>query len=487
MIMPGQPLCGAAIRQRARRAWFVAAAATGLVLPSLGGATALPVRASYLVLDDRVVDRVEHAHLTVGIVTKHPANPLFAEDRPWEVRFDNVYPNVLYDPEAGLYKCWYSPFIVDELTAGTPRVQRPGMKYHSTPTREMGLCYAVSRDGIHWEKPSLGVVEMSGRANNNLVLRYSHGAGVLEDRAEKDPARRFKLFGGQQIPGQKRRFQVAFSPDGIHWGPPLICPEIGVEGDTHNNAIWAPDLKRYVGITRRWEDGQRLVMRTESPDFTHWTPAIEVMRGDAGGQPYAMPIFSYADVYLGLVMMISLKTDRVQCELAWSADTVRWQRIDPGHALIPNSSTPGDYDWGCIYAGAVPVVGKDEIRLYYGASNGPHTSWRDGFFALATLRAERFAGYVAGDEPGVVVTQPVRLVGGQLLLNIDASSGDIGVEVLDEQGGTMPGLSGENAGIDDLRAPVRWKQAGGLAALRGRPVRFKFHLRNAKLFSFQIR
>ena len=31
------------------------------------------------------------------------------------------------------------------------------------------LCYAVSRDGVHWEKPALGLVEYNGSTQNNLV------------------------------------------------------------------------------------------------------------------------------------------------------------------------------------------------------------------------------------------------------------------------------------------------------------------------------
>jgi hypothetical protein len=466
---------------------------TGLLF-ALGSAPLLPAatvapRERHLLLDDRVVDRADRATLRVGTVAKHPANPLFKEDRPWEVRLDNVYPNIDHDPATGRYVCWYSPFIVDELTTGTPAEKRAGVKYRSTPTREMGLCYATSTDGIHWEKPALGLVPFAGGSDNNLVLRSSHGAGVFRDLAERDPARRYKLFGGQQVPGEPRRFQVAFSADGIHWGAPILCPEVGVEGDTHNNAIWMPEAKKYVGITRRWVSGQRLVMRTESPDFTRWTPAVEVMRGDPEHQTYAMPIFAYGGVYLGLVMIIHPATDRVSCELAWSADTVLWRRIDPGHALIPNSEKPGDYDWGCVYAGPSPVVIGDEVRLFYGASNGPHTGWRDGFLALATLRADRFAGYEAGPEDGVVTTQPLRVTGDQLLLNLEARSGSVAVEVLDETGKPLPGFSKADAvpiqGSDDLRAPLRWQQKADLASLRGQTVRLRFHLRSAKIYSFR--
>jgi len=67
----------------------------------------------HLLLDTRIVEDARNAELTLGTVEKHAANPLFGEDKPWEKRFDNVYANVLYDDEEEIYKCWYSPFVVD--------------------------------------------------------------------------------------------------------------------------------------------------------------------------------------------------------------------------------------------------------------------------------------------------------------------------------------------------------------------------------------
>ena len=54
-------------------------------------------RQTYLLLDSRIVDTVRDAELKLGTVTKHPANPLFGRDKPWEVNLDNLYPNVAYD------------------------------------------------------------------------------------------------------------------------------------------------------------------------------------------------------------------------------------------------------------------------------------------------------------------------------------------------------------------------------------------------------
>ena len=66
--------------------------------------------------------------------------------------------------------------------------------------REMGICYATSRDGIKWEKPNLRLVEFNGSRDNNLIWRGPHGAGISLDRHESDPSRRFKIFYNEPDP-----------------------------------------------------------------------------------------------------------------------------------------------------------------------------------------------------------------------------------------------------------------------------------------------
>jgi len=438
------------------------------------GAEPLPARDTYLLLDQRVVGKAEGARLAVGTVTKHPANPLFREDKPWEVRFDNLYANVLYDAEQKLYRCWYSPFIVDEAASSTPRERRAKTPYRPR-RREMGVCYAVSRDGLAWEKPELGLVEFEGSKANNLVVRGPHGAGVFADPREPDPQRRYKMF--------YQGMHVRFSPDGLRWGEAVHCPEIAARGDTHNNAFWCPERSRYVGITRLW-DGQRIVGRTESPDFVRWTKAVEVLRGDKENQTYAMPVFRHAGVALGLAMIFRPAPSRVHCELVWSPDTATWHRIDSGTPLIPNSETPGDYDWGCVYAAAYPVVIGNEIRLYYGASNGTHNGWRDGFLALATLRPHGFAGYEPADaaRPAVVETEPVVCSGKVLRVTADARGGSVRATVLDADG--TPVAVGQPVAADVTDAPVAFEGGGDLAKARGRRVRVRFEISRAKLYAF---
>ncbi len=429
--------------------------------------------AKYLLLDSRVVASSENVKLALGRVEKEPANPLFVEDKPWEVRFDNLYANVLYDGEKRVYRAWYCPFILDEVTANTPPEEREGKPYRPGK-REMGVCYAESTDGIHWEKPELGIVEFAGSTANNLVMRHIHGTGVWRDGHDSDPGRRYKAFaqGG-----------VATSPDGLHWEPFQACPEIEAQGDTHNNAFWFQENARYVGITRLWEDNQRIVGRTESTDYERWSKAVEVLRGSQAVQPYAMPVFRHANVWLGLVMMYDTTTDVVDCELAWSPDTVRWTRVCPGSPLIPRGQE-GSFDSGCIYAAACPVILPNEVRLYYGGSDGPHSGWRAGALGLARLRPDGFAGLstIEAGPPGTIVTEPFLCSGKHLYVTADAQGGVVRVAL---GGSGVPGL--ENCvpiSGNVTNAPIMWPGSHDLGPYLGKQVTLRFELEAATLYAF---
>ena len=70
----------------------------------------------FLMLDERNIAHKKNVCLSLGTVTKHAANPLFEEDKPWEKRIDNLFGNIAYDHEERIYKCWYSPFTVAHAT-----------------------------------------------------------------------------------------------------------------------------------------------------------------------------------------------------------------------------------------------------------------------------------------------------------------------------------------------------------------------------------
>ena len=80
------------------------------------------------------------------------ADIFFRSEKPWEqVRM--VYPCVLLDN--GLYRMWFWTWGEGEARA-----------------RFNG--YAESRDGFHWERPELGLVEYEGSSANNLLSRHDY-------------------------------------------------------------------------------------------------------------------------------------------------------------------------------------------------------------------------------------------------------------------------------------------------------------------------
>ena len=83
----------------------------------------------------------------------------------------------------------------------------------------------------------------------------------------------------------------------------------------------------------------------------------------------------------------------------------------------------------------------------------------------------------------------MRFAGSHLFVNADASAGQLRVEVLDLEGRAIEPFSA--AGCSPVRTdstiqPVRWKRPATLEGLAGRPVRFRFHLTKARLYSFWV-
>jgi hypothetical protein len=461
--------------------------------------TSCPASAAdrYLLLDSRIIAFTDNVCLVPGNVNKDPGNPLFTEEywadppKIWEARYDNLYPNVIYDSKDNLFKIWYKSFIRDASSETIPVKDRPNHKYSTAAAgRQRGILYAWSEDGIDWIKPTLGLVEFMGSADNNIVQLNFEG-GVFKDKHESDPVRRFKMFG--RIDRPERHMAIAFSEDGIRWTAPRPWPEHNVQGDAHNNALWAPGLDRYVGITRVWADKQRIVVRTESDDFINWIEPKEILRGEGvHEQIYSMPVFYYANVYIGLPSILNAD-DTVDTELAWSPDTREWHRISPGYAIIPRGKNidnypDSDYDAGCVYA-SVPVFTNEEVLIYYGGSNHYHTDWREGSLNLARMRPDGFAGFEVKDAagPGMVRTNNFTVTGSEFNINADITDGgSLRVAVLDENGHAITGYTFADCMAitsNAIDAPVEWN-GNDLSSLIGEKVAFQFMFENGIIYSF---
>jgi hypothetical protein len=199
-----------------------------------------------------------------------------------------------------------------------------------------------------------------------------------------------------------------------------------------------------------------------------------------------MPAFPYANVYLGFVMMYNATGDRaVDCELAWSPDSVKWERVAPGTPFIPRGAK-GSCDSACTYAQAGPPILRDgKLMIFYGGSATPHRGWkRHCLTCLARLRPDGFAGYEPSEPggKGLVTTQPLACSGEPLRVSADAKGGALRVAVLDAEGYGLGDCEPVADNVTD--AIVKWKGGRDLSALKGKAVRLQFELQSARLYAY---
>lgn len=460
------------------RAPVVAALAALAVAPATGAAPRLmaPDSLKQLVLDSRVIATAENARLALGTPEKDARNPLMPADRPWENSTNNLYPNVLWDEEERTFKLWYKDVLADKDAIA--RMDGP------STVHDVGwyLLYATSRDGLAWTKPALGLHRFGGDAATNIVARDTPNVGVFKDPRDPDPARRYKMVYDVGL----GKLRTRFSRDGIHWGEPREVTGFGAQhGDTHNNAFWDERTGKYVWFTKLYL-GERLVARFESDDFENWRGSGMVLRSGVeegrSSQTYCLPVFPYANLYLGYAMIYNVGKGRtVDCELAWSPDGVQWRRVKPGTQFLPRGPA-GSHDSQCIYAQAGPPVEHNgRLLIYYGGSDFPHTGWkRHCLLSLARLRLDGFAGYepAEAERPAVLVTTPLLIERDRLTVSADAKGGRWRVEATDDAGRVLARSGWMQGESTDAEIPVA-------PALRvGARVRLRFELERARLYAF---
>lgn len=393
-------------------------------------------------------------------------NPLFTEGGlqtppiPWEVRYDNAYPNVIFDAAENVYRCYYTLFTRDEDSAGVSRAERAQRAYRPTSGRQTSLAYAESRDGVHWVKPCLGLVDWEGSKENNLLFRYAHGTGVMLDEAETDPRKRYKLVTKIDHPYSEHSYMaVSFSPDGIHWEQMRRWPENNPAADSHNYVFRDPADGRFKLITRIWRQGLRVSALCESADFIHWSAPREIARGRGYEQQiYSMPVFPYRGLYLGLASMFhegdrtAADFDTVDLTLRYGATPEHLDAVAGDEALIPRGEgryPDGAFDCGCIFA-AAPLMMEDKLCVYYMGGNGQHTNFRETSLARAFLYRDKLA-YVAPRQGGgemVVPTALLHIAGPVLEVLFDREAeGSLQVALYDRWNGqALPGCD-----FDDSR------------------------------------
>jgi hypothetical protein len=89
-----------------------------------------------------------------------------------------------------------------------------------------------------------------------------------------------------------------------------------------------------------------------------------------------------------------------------------------------------------------------------------------------------------------MVTKPLVFAGRELSLNFSTSAaGGVKIEIQDADGKPLPGYAladcQEQIG-NELDRKVTWKSGNDVGSLAGRPVRLRFSLKDADVYSFQF-
>lgn len=128
----------------------------------------------------------------------------------------------------------------------------------------------------------------------------------------------------------------------------------------------------------------------------------------------------------------------------------------------------------------------DELSFYSNEDYGT------GACALRrfTLRMDGFVSVHASHEGGEMVTRPLIFTGARLVLNYATSAmGSIRVEIQEQSGQPIEGFAlavcPEIYG-DSIEEPVQWKSGSDVVDLAGRPVRLRFVLKDADLYSMRF-
>ncbi|MCY2968584.1 MAG: hypothetical protein NT069_34010 [Planctomycetota bacterium] len=176
-----------------------------------------------------------------------------------------------------------------------------------------------------------------------------------------------------------------------------------------------------------------------------------------------------------------------------SRDGVRFKRWNDAF-LPPGIQRPGTWNYGHLLIGWRMVETRshldgapNELSLYAteGYSTAPGTSLR-----RYTLRLDGFVSAHAPRAGGELITTPVVFTGNQLRINFSTSAaGLVRVEIQSAEGEPLPGFSLADCHElfgDELDRRVIWKGDSDLGALAGKPVRLRFELQDADVYSFRL-
>ncbi|MFT5092953.1 MAG: hypothetical protein ACI93T_001775 [Porticoccaceae bacterium] len=444
-----------------------------------------------LFVDRLLIESMSGAELRLHHPVKAP--------RPKSPLPENYYFTVIkdHDDKGDLYRAYWRET--------DPNYPGP---FHTGHAGEM-VCYGESRDGHEWQFPKLGLHEIGGSRENNVILAkqppfLTNFTPFLDTRPDVKPEQRYKALAGYPGPGDKRGKSApglfAFvSADGIRWTKKNEVipyqPEWRHAFDSQNVSFWSVAEQQYVCYFRTWTPSKRLrsVSRTTSPDFETWATPVAMNPNLPGEHLYTnqthpyfraphiyiatptrfvpgrgnAPAYDTKDVNATDILLISsragsTKYDRTFTEafIRPGLNAARWRNRSNYVALnvIPTSPT--------------------EMSIYHRSGD------------RYVLRTDGFISVHAGSGEGELITKPLTFSGSELHLNFGTSAaGGILVEIQKPDGTPIPGFSATECLPtygDEIDRVVQWRGDREPSSLAAQPVRLRFVMTECDLYSLRF-
>src|SRR5262245_11387157 len=225
----------------------------------------------HLFMDDWLTSESTNVSLTVN-PPQRMGLAMIAE-KPWERGGLTSYANVLWDPQLREYRMYYVPIAI-----------KPQVRWC--------LALATSKDGIHWEKPDLGVVDRDGSKKNNIVIENQREGTVMID-PNAPPERRYAY-----LTTDSEGAWLFTSRDGINFQkkPEPLSKH---QSDSQISTFWDDQRKKYVhcfkvfqGERDQWfkdpqiKIGKNIGPQSQSEPFMRSTARIETATMD---EPWNQP------------------------------------------------------------------------------------------------------------------------------------------------------------------------------------------------------
>jgi hypothetical protein len=429
-----------------------------------------------LFTDDYLIERMDG----VELLLHHPIprETVITFDEPWEGE-TSAYVTVFKDGDK--YRMYYRGSSGDN-------------------GHEEVTCTAESADGIHWTRPKLGLFEVAGTRENNVVW-ISVGGHAFAPFKDTNPNVKadelYKAVAPTTGDAKQAVLNAYASADGYHWkelGPIITDGKF----DSQNIAFWDAERKEYACYYRDYRNSTREIKRATSKDFVHWTPGEWVTYNLPPEQYYTnaiTPYFRAPHIYLGFPKRLVLGRKAISTHAFDGVSDGVFISSRDGlvfHKWLEAFHRPGldQENWtdrNNMAAWGIHELTPGEISIYY----SQHYRHATNGMVRTTIRTDGLVSVHAGGKTGEMVTKPLIFEGKELVINYSTSAaGGIRVELQDEAGTPISNFRLEDCPViygDQIERVVKWTSGSDMSSLTGKPVRMRVEMMDADLYSMQFK